>query len=129
MANLEVLLSEVKNQVDESVDVDLEHLDEKIQEASRKDMNALLGDILSLLGSTGKGGTLRKTGADTVLGYVGFKCRYYAPDYGKPVSRQDKRKRERAKEKEKENGAREKENKRESKRKEKEKEWRFRTNC
>ena len=129
MANLEVLLSEVKNQVDESVDVDLEHLDEKIQEASRKDVNALLGDILSLLGSSGTGGTLRETGADTVLGHVKFTCPYYAPDCGKPVSRQDKRKRERAKEKEKENGAREKENKRESKRKEKEKEWRFRTNC
>ena len=102
MANLEVLLSEVKNQVDESVDVDLEHLDEKIQEASRKDVNALLGDILSLLGSSGTGGTLRETGADTVLGHVKFTCPYYAPDCGKPVSRQDKRKRERAKEKEKE---------------------------
>lgn len=101
MANLEVLLSAVKNQVVESVEVDLERLDARIQEASQKDMNDLLGDILSVLGSTGKGGTLRKTGADTVLGRVEFTCRYYAPDSGKPVSRQDKRKRERAKEKEK----------------------------
>ena len=99
MANLEVLLSEVKNKVVACVEVEVEHLDEKIQEASRKDMNALLGDILSLLGSTGAGGKRRETGADTVLGHVEFKCLYYAPDYGKPVSRQDKRKRERAKEK------------------------------
>ncbi len=99
MANLEALLWEVKTQVAERVEVDVEHLDEKIQEASRKDMNAHFGDILSLLGSSGRGGTLRETGMDSVLGHVKFNCRYYAPNAGAPVSRQDKRKRERGKEK------------------------------
>lgn len=40
-------------------------------------------------------GTLRETGADTVLGHVRFVCRYAAPNNGKPASRQNKRRQER----------------------------------
>ncbi len=94
MANLEALLSEVATQVAEDAEVEVAHLDERIQAASRKDLTALCGDVLSHLGSHGTSGTLRETGMDTVLGRVTFKCRYHAPDPGAPVSRQDRRKRE-----------------------------------
>lgn len=54
----------------------------------------VLSAMLSHLGASGAG-TLRETGADTVLGHVRFVCRYAAPDADAPVSRQDKRRRKR----------------------------------
>lgn len=54
----------------------------------------VLSAMLSCLGNAG-GGTLRETGADTVLGHVRFVCRYAAPDNRGPASRQEKRRQKR----------------------------------
>ena len=54
----------------------------------------MLSALLARLGEAGEG-TPRETGADTLLGHVRFRCRYCAPDPGKPVSRQDRRRQER----------------------------------
>lgn len=50
--------------------------------------------MLSHRGASGSG-TLRETGADTVLGHARFTCRYAAPAPAKPASRQDARRRAR----------------------------------
>ena len=115
MANLEAVLERLVHSAEPSdggagaricAGIDLD-----VWDAGRRDLAAVIGDLLTVLALPGcpeAGGTLRETGVDTVLGHVRFKCRYYAPDPGAPISRQDRRRRERESEKgrrRKKNGA------------------------
>lgn len=98
MVNLEALLTDVERRTVADTEVNKGELDIRMREAGLKDLTDILGEVLTAFAireGSGMGGTLREARMDTVLGDVKFKCYYHAPDSGKPVSRQDRRKQER----------------------------------